>query len=425
MVEYRPHIEDKMTKKRKRKYQDKPTAEQIESELASVESMDDFFGRDGVFARLFASTMEEMMEAELSDHLGYEKHEAKGRNSGNSRNGRYSKKVRTSAGDTSVHVPRDRNGTYEPALLEKYSSNTNELEEKILGLYAKGVSTRDIEETMRDLYGIAVSASTVSKITGKVQEAVIAWQNRPLAAIYPIIYLDAIHIKIRRDGRVQNTAVYIVLAIGLDGHRDILGHWVGDGGEGANFWLSVITDLQTRGVEDVFIACVDGLNGFSEAIEAVFPQTIVQRCIIHQIRTSLRYVSSGDQKAFMADLKKVYKAATREAAEQALGALSDKWSDQYVMAVRSWETHWDELSAYFDFPAQMRRIIYTTNTVEGYNRQLRKVTKTKGAFPSPDAVTKLLYLAQRNIVHKWKRPIVDWPKILNQLAIRFEDRFPL
>lgn len=219
--------------------------------------------------------------------------------------------------------------------------------------------------------------------------------------------------------------MYVVLAIDLDGQRNILGHWVGDGGEGANFWLTVITDLQTRGVEDIFIACVDGLNGFSEAIEAVFPQTIVQRCVIHQIRNSLRYVSSGDQKAFMADLKKVYKAATREEAEQHLLSLSDTWSDRYIIAVRSWETHWDELSAYFDFPAEMRRIIYTTNTVEGYNRQLRKVTKTKGAFPSPDAVAKLLYLAQRNITRKWTRPIVDWPKILNQLAIRFEGRFSL
>lgn len=402
-----------------------PTTERVAAELATARTVDDFFGRDGIFAKLFAATLEEMLEVELSQHLGYEKHEARGRNSGNNRNGSYEKKIRTSSGETVLTIPRDRNGSFEPQVVAKYQPNTNELEEKVLGLYAKGVSTRDIEDTLGDLYGVTVSASTVSKITDKVQQQVRAWQNRPLATIYPLIYLDAIHLKIRREGKVSNTAVYVVLAVDLEGQRDILGHWIGEGGEGANFWLSVVSDLQTRGVEDVFIACVDGLTGFSEAIHAVFPQVIVQRCIVHQIRNSLRYVSSTDQKAFMADLKTVYKASTRAEAETNLLQLGETWSNQYAIAVRSWENNWEELAAFFDFPAEIRRAIYTTNAIEGYNRQLRKVIKTKGAFPSADSASKLLFLAQRNIAKKWTKSILNWPKILNQLAIRFDGRFPI
>lgn len=402
-----------------------PSAEKVQEELAKAENMDDFFGREGIFARLFSKTMEQMLEAELSDHLGYERYETIGRNSGNSRNGHYDKKVRTSDGDVEIQVPRDRNGTYDPKIVPKYGSNTNELEEKILGLYARGVSTRDIQDTLGELYGVDVSASTISKVTDKVIEEVEAWQNRPLAAIYPIIYMDAIHIKIRRDGKVSNTAVHIVLGVDLNGHRDVLGHWVADGAEGANFWLSVVTDLQNRGVQDIFIASMDGLTGFSDAIHAVFPNTVIQRCIIHQIRNSLRYVSWKDQKAFIQDLKMVYQAPNREAAETNLLHLGERWSDKYAIAVRSWENNWDELSTFFDFPAEIRRLIYTTNTIEGYNRQLRKVTKNKASFPSPQAVRKLLFLANINILKKWTRPIYNWPLILNQLAIRFEDRFPL
>ena len=402
-----------------------PSAEKISAELATVRSMDDFFGREGIFARLFATTMEEMLEAELSEHVGYEKYEARGRNSGNSRNGSYQKKVRTSAGDTIVEIPRDRNGSFKPGLIENYNSNTNELEEKILSLYARGVSTRDIEDTLNEMYGITVSSSTISRITDKVQGLVREWQTRPLAAIYPIIYLDAMHLKIRREGRVSNTAVYIVLAVDLEGNRDIPGHWIGSGGEGANFWLTVVSDLQSRGVEDIFIACMDGLQGFSDAIKAIYPETIVQRCIIHQIRNSLRYVSSKDQKAFVSDLKKIYKAGNRTLAEENLLRLNDTWGKQYAVAVRSWENNWEELAAFFDYPAEIRRVIYTTNSIESYNRQQRKVIKTKGAFPSAESAQKLLFLAQRNITKKWTRPIFNWPKILNQLAIRFEGRFLL
>lgn len=402
-----------------------PTAEEVQAELAKVQSMDDFFGKEGVFAKLFASTLEQMLEGELTEHLGYEPYEAAGRNSGNNRNGRYAKKVRTSTGEATVQVPRDRNGEFEPQILARYAGNTNELEEKILAMYARGLSTRDIAGTLAELYGVDISAATISTITEKVWPLVEAWQSRPLARIYPIVYLDAIHIKLRREGRVVNTAVYNVLGVDMEGQRDILGHWIGDGGEGANFWLSVLTDLQNRGVADIFLACVDGLNGFSEAIRAVFPQTQVQRCVIHQIRSSLKYVSWKDHKAFVADLKRVYQAATRDEAESNLGQLDQRWGTKYPMAVRCWQTNWLEASTFFDYPAEIRRIIYTTNSVESYHRQLRKVMKTKAAFPTPEAARKLMYLATQRITRQWTAPIRDWAKILNQLAIRFEGRFEL
>ena len=315
-----------------------PSVERIQQELATATSIDDFFGKEGIFARLFATTLEHMLEAELTAHLGYQPYAAKGRNSGNSRNGKRAKNLRTSAGDMQIQVPRDRNSEFQPALLDKYQTSTNELEDKIIALYAKGVSTRDIQENLQELYGVEVSAQTISTITDKVWSLVEAWQSRPLAAVYPIVYLDCIHLKLRRDGRVLNTAVYIVLGVDVDGQRDVLGHWVGDGGEGANFWLSVVTDLQTRGVEDIFIACIDGLTGFKEAIHAVFPKTQIQRCIIHQVRHSLTYVSWKDRKAFVADLKTIYQAPTREAAEERLLELDERWGERYAVAVRSWET---------------------------------------------------------------------------------------
>jgi len=292
-------------------------------------------------------------------------------------------------------------------------------------MYAKGMSTRDIQDMLTELYGIDVSPDTISAITDKVWPLVEAWQNRPLAPVYAILYLDAIHIKLKRDGKIDNVAVYNVLGYGLDGHREILGHWIGDGAEGANFWLSVITDLQNRGVQDVFIAAIDGLTGFKDAIQSVFPKTQVQRCVIHQIRQSLKYVVWKDRKAFVADLKTVYQAATREKAEANLLQLEQTWGSKYGAAVRSWQNNWDDLATFFEFPKQIRRLIYTTNSVEGYHRQLRKVIKTKGSFPTEQSVRKLLYLATLNITKKWTAPIQNWPLILNQLAIRFEDRMPV
>jgi putative transposase len=402
-----------------------PSVERIQQELATAKSIDDFFGKEGIFAKLFSGTLEQMLEAELTAHLGYQPYAAAGRNSGNSRNGKRARSLRTSNGDMTIQVPRDRTSEFQPVLLEKYQTSTNELEEKIIALYAKGVSTRDIQENLEELYGVEVSAQTISTITDKVWSLVEAWQSRPLAAVYPIVYLDCIHLKLRRDGRVSTTAIYIVLGVDVDGQRDVLGHWVGDGGEGANFWLSVVTDLQARGVEDIFIACIDGLTGFKDAIQAVFPKTHIQRCIIHQVRHSLTYVSWKDRKAFVADLRKVYQAPTRGAGEERLLELGERWGDKYAVAVSSWERHWEDLATMFDYPAEIRRLIYTTNTVEGYNRQLRKVVKTKGALPSGDAARKLLYLVTMGITKKWTAPVFNWAKIRNQLAIRFEGRFPL
>jgi putative transposase len=401
-----------------------PSVERVQQELASATSLDDFFGKGGIFARLFATTIEQMLEAELTAHLGYEPYAPEGRNTGNSRNGKRTRSLRTSAGDTTVTVPRDRNGSFQSPLLEPYQTSTNELEDKIIGLYAKGMSARDIQSTLKDLYGVEVSAATVSAVTDKVWHLVETWQNRPLAAVYPIVYLDAIHLKLRRDGKVLNTAVYIVLGVDLEGQRDVLGHWVGDGAEGANFWLSVVTDLQARGVQDIFLACVDGLSGFKAAIQAVFPTTQIQRCIIHQVRHSLTYVTWKDRKAFVRDLRAIYQAPTREAAETELLNLSEKWGQTYAVAVRSWEANWEDLATMFDYPPDIRRLIYTTNTIEGYNRQLRKVIKTKGAFPTAEAARKLLFLVTRDITRKWTMPPQNWAHVLNQLAIRFEGRFP-
>lgn len=400
-----------------------PSAEIVQEELSKAKSIDDFFGKEGIFARLFASTLEEMLEAELTEHLGYERHEAKGRNSGDSRNGSYPRKLRTSQGESTIQIPRDRNGTFDPQILPRGSAaNTNELEDKIIGMYAKGMSVRDIQAQLAELYGIDVSASTLSAVTDKVWGLVEEWQSRTLDPIYAIVYLDAIHLKLRRDGKIQNTAVYIVLGVDLEGQRDVLGHWIGNGGEGANFWLTVITDLQTRGVQDILIACMDGLTGFKEAVLAVFPQTEIQRCVIHQIRNSLKYITWQDRRPFMADLRQVYGAATLEAAQAGLETLSEKWRSKYAIAVRSWENNWEDLTTFFDYPAEIRRLIYTTNTVEGYNRQLRKITKSKGAFPSAQAARKLLFLINRDIIKKWSTPFVQWPLVLHQLTIRFEHR---
>jgi len=402
-----------------------PSVERIQQELARATSIDDFFGKDGIFARLFADTLEQMLEAELTAHLGYPRHAPEGRNSGNSRNGKRPRTLRTSTGDTTIQMPRDRNSTFQSPLLDAYQTSTNELEDKIVGLYAKGMSARDIQATLHEAYGVEVSPATISTVTDKVWSLVEAWQNRALAAIYPIVYLDAIHLKVRRDGKVLNTAVYIVLGVDLDGQRDVLGHWVGDGAEGANFWLSVVSDLQARGVQDIFIACIDGLTGFKEAIQAVFPRTQIQRCLIHQVRQSLTYVSWKDRKAFTADLKTIYQAPTREAAEMKLLEMAERWSDRYPMAVRSWENNWEDLATMFEYPSEIRRLIYTTNSIEGYNRQLRKVTKTKGAFPTDEAVRKLLFLANRDITRKWTAPVSNWARIRNQLVIRFAGRCPM
>jgi len=402
-----------------------PTAEQIQHELENARSIDDFFGKDGVMTRLVGDMLTEMMKAELTGELGYERYEAQGRNSGNSRNGSYTRKVKSSQGEREVEVPRDRKGEYQPKVLEQYQTRTKELEERSIAMYARGMTARDIRDMVGDTYGMTISEQMVSDITNKIIPFVEEWQSRPLEPVYPVIYLDAIHYTLRKDHQVAKRAVYIVLAVNLEGRKEVLGHWVGDGGEGASFWLNVVSDLQNRGVEDVLIACIDGLSGFKDAIQSVFPKVEIQRCIIHQIRNSMKYVSWKDRKAFAADLKQVYQAPTREAAENALLALAETWGDNYAMAVRSWENNWDDLTTMFRFSKDIRRLIYTTNIVEGYNRQLRKVSKNRGVFPSDMAVRKLLWLAHQDIAKKWTMPIPNWVLILNQLAIHFEGCFPL
>jgi transposase-like protein len=402
-----------------------PSIEAIREEMNKAESLDDFFGKEGIMARLFGEMLTEMMKAELTEQLGYEKYEAKGRNSGNSRNGSYERRVKSSQGEIKVEVPRDRAGEFSPRILKEYQTRTNELEEKIIAMYGRGMTTRDIGEHVAEMYGMDISAEMVSQVTDKVIPLVEEWQNRPLEPVYPVIFLDAIHYSMRKDHQVRKRAVYVVLAVNLTGRKEVLGHWVGDGQEGASFWLSVLTDLNNRGVEDLLIACVDGLPGFKEAIEATFPETIIQRCILHQVRNSLRYVVWKDRKDFANDLKSIYRADTRQLAELALEDLADKWGDKYAAAIRSWQEHWEELSAMFQFSKSLRRLIYTNNNIESYHRQLRKVSKNRGVFPSDMAVRKLLFLAHRNIAKRWSQPLPNWAKILNQLAIHFEGRFEL
>lgn len=402
-----------------------PDAELVQRELASAKSIDDFFGKEGIFARLFANTVEQLLDVEMTEHLGYEAYAPQGRNSGNSRNGKRPRQLRTSGGDMTIAVPRDRKSEFEPAILAAHQTSSNELETKIIYLYGKGVSTRDIAQTLSEIYGVDISAATISAITDKIKALAETWQNRELAAIYPIIYLDAIHVKLRHDGKVENIAVYNVLGMDLEGRKDVLGHWIGTGAQGSNFWLSVVKDLQARGVQDIFIACIDGLSGFKEAIQAIFPLVLIQRCIIHQLRNSLKYVTWRDRKAFASDLKTVYTAVNREAGEGALLSVAEKWRKQYPMAVKCWVNEWEDLATFFDFPQESRRLIYTTNAVEGYHRQLRKVIKTKASFPTADAVRKIMFLADRDITEKWTMPVPNWANILNQLAIRFEGRFSI
>jgi len=390
-------------------------AKEVAKDCKSVEDV------HNLLKDLFKGTLQEILEAEMSEHLGYDKHSVSGNNTGNSRNGYSSKTLKTSMGETEIKVPRDRNGDFEPQIIKKHEKNASEIEQQIIAMYAKGMSTRDIEAHMRDIYGIEISADLVSKITDKVMPMLTEWQSRPLEKIYPIVFLDAIHFKVRKDNRIINKAAYSVLGINIEGEKEILGIWVGEH-ESASFWLGVCNDLKSRGVEDIFIACKDGLKGFSEAINTVFPRTSIQLCVIHQIRNTLKYVSFKDQKKLMVDLKTIYKALTLEEAEFAFEEFKEKWGKKYPVVIKSWEDNWLELTTYFDYPQGIRRLIYTTNTVEAYHRQLRKVTKTKTAYPTDGSLRKIVYLATMEISKKWTMPIANWAECVSQFAIQFEDR---
>ena len=390
----------------------------LSSNISSMEDIQD------LFKETIAEFMESGLEAELDDELGYGRYDYRNKDTDNSRNGHSSKTLRTSYGDVEVAVPRDRKGEFEPQLLKKnQTSVSQDIEEKILSMYAKGMTTRDIETHIQDIYGIEVSDTTISRITDKILHIAKEWQQRPLEAVYAVVFLDAIHYHVRSEGQIVKKAVYIALGINLDGKKDVLGMWVGEN-ESAKYWTTVLNGLKNRGVEDIFIACTDNLTGFSAAIGAVFPKTEIQNCIIHQLRNSSKYVSYKDIKELMADLRSVYAAVDEPAALDALDAFSTKWETKYPKISRSWRENWANLSTYFKYPQEVRRLIYTTNSIEGFNRQLRKVTKTRSVFPTDDSLFKMLYLAMVDITQKWTGRQRDWSKIHAQLSIYFAERMP-
>ena len=365
---------------------------------------------------MFSDILEEVLQCEIEEQLGYEKHQRRSDEPGNYRNGSTKRKLKTQFGEVDVNVPRDRNGSYEPQILNKYQRNIDGLEEKILSLYAHGMSTRDIQEQVKDLYNIEISSELVSKISEKIMPQVNEWQSRPLEAYYPFIFMDAIHYKIRDNHQIVSKAAYVVLGINNEGYKEILGIWVG-GNESSKFWLGVLNDLKTRGVKTVNLFCVDGLTGFKEAIQAAFPFAGIQRCIIHQIRSSTKYVSYKHIKEFVADLKLIYTSINEEMAMERLIEFKEKWGKDYPSAVKSWEENWGILATFFAYPPEIRKIIYTTNIIEGLHRQFRKVTKTKSIFPNDDSLRKMLYLAAQNITKKWTMRYRNWDMILSQLEI--------
>lgn len=374
-------------------------------------------GKDGVFAPLLQQFLESALEGEMAAHLN--EHE---RSQGNKRNGKGTKTLKTSDGMVTIATPQDRQSNFEPQIVKKRETVlADNLAPKIIGLYGLGMSFRDISQHIKEMYDVDISHDTLSEITDRVVPLVKEWQNRPLEAVYPIVWLDAMHYKVRDGGKVVSRAVYNILAINVEGHKDLIGMYISES-EGANFWLSVLTDIKSRGAKDILIACTDNLTGFSEAILSVYPQAEVQTCVIHQIRNSLKYVASKDQKTFMKDLKVVYQAANKSQAEDGLIRLEEIWGKKYPIVLKSWNNNWDKLSTYFQYDEHVRRLIYTTNAVEGFHRQVRKVTKTKGAFPNDMALLKLIYLTVENISKKWTQPLQNWSLTVQQLSIKFGDR---
>lgn len=402
------------------------TNEELNSVMAKAKEQfkkgEPLFGKNGAFHFMLEEFLNKALDAEMDNHLA----ENKGNGGRDRRNGKMRKTVLSEYGPVEIETPRDRDGTFEPEVVKKRETILAEgLSDKIVGLYATGQSTRDIAKFIEENYGSSISAETISRITDKVWPEIQSWRNRGLEDVYPIVWLDAIHYKVKDEkGAAVSRAVHNVLGVDRHGFKDLLGMYVSQS-EGANFRLGVLTDLKNRGVKDILVACVDGLKGFPDAINAVFPDTDVQLCVVHQIRNSLKYVASKNRKEFLADLKLVYRAATLEKAEMELQNLAVKWNGKYPVVVRSWQENWSNLSRYFQYTGEIRRLIYTTNTVEGYHRQVRKVTKTKGVFTSDDSLVKLVYLAYRNIKKKWTMPLANWSLIAQQLCIRFNDRFKI
>lgn len=389
--------------------------------IENIKSGQDLTGKDGILTPLIKEMIEAALEGEMDSHLS----ECKNNNESNRRNGKLKKTMRTGTGSFELCTPRDRESSFEPELIKKRQTVLNEsLDNKILSLYAAGMSYTTITEHLKDMYGLDVSAAKISLISDKLLSVITEWRNRPLEKVYPIVFLDAMHFKVREDGKVASKACYTVLAINTDGTKDILGMYLSEN-EGSHFWLSVLNDLRTRGVEDILIASIDGLKGFPDAIAKVFPKTEIQLCVVHQIRNSLKYVVSKDQKAFMVDLKLVYKATSKDLAEHHLLELGEKWGKKYPAVIKSWQANWESLSQYFKYPEELRRIIYTTNIVEGFHRQIRKYTKNKGAFTSENALIKLIYCACQKVLGKWDQCMHNWALIISQLQIYFEGRLNL
>ncbi|WP_338463141.1 IS256 family transposase [Brevibacillus borstelensis] len=384
----------------------------------NIKSVDDV---QSALKDLFADTIQEMLEAEIESSLGYAKHDMKNKRTTNSRNGYSKKTVRSEYGDVDIQVPRDREGDFEPNIVKKHQSNVTGIEDQILALYAKGVSTRDIQDHLQQLYGIEVSPTLISNVTNKIVPMIKEWQNRPLQAVYAVVFLDAIHFKVKQDGAIVNKAAYMVIGIDLDGHKDVLGIWIGEN-ETAKFWLHVLNELKNRGVQDILITSVDNLRGFTEAISACYPKTEIQKCVIHQIRNSIKYVSYKDLKKITSELKPIYKAPTEQAALEELEQFEQTWGSKYPLMVRSWRNNWDEIATFFKYPPEIRKLIYTTNVIESYHRQLRKVTKGKAMFPTDDALLKMLYLVTMDVLRKWTGRVQNWGQILLQLSVFFEDR---
>ena len=399
------------------------TNELIDSLLADYKKPEDLIGENGLLKLLTKKLVERAQQAEMAEHLGHAKHESVANPAGNTRNGTSRKTLKGDFGELPIEIPRDRHGSFEPQIVTKHQTRWAGFDEKILSLYARGMTVREIQSHLEEMYGAEVSPSLISSVTDAVMDDAKAWQARPLDALYPIVYLDCIHVKTRDAGAVRAKAVYLALGISMSGEKELLGLWIAQT-EGAKFWLQVVTELKNRGVQDTVIACVDGLKGFPEAIEAVYPQTAVQLCLVHMVRHSLNYVSWKRRQAVATDLKTIYAAATVDEAEIRLQEFDEKWGTDYPTIVKSWRSNWARITPFFDYPPEIRRIIYTTNAIESVNMSLRKITKNRGSFPSDDALLKLFYLALANIAKKWTMPLRDWKAALTRFTIQFEERMP-
>lgn len=400
------------------------SAKELVGELLGGYSPDELLGSGGLLRTLTKAIVERALEAEMTHHLGYEHSGSRPLSLNNTRNGQGSKTLKTEHGEVPIQVPRDRDGTFSPQIVKKRQTRVAGLDEKVIGLYGRGMSVRDIQEQLRELYDVNVSADLISNVTDSILDEVKAWRHRPLDPIYPIVYLDALVVKGRDGNLVKNKAVYVVLGVNMAGHKEVLGLWI-QSTEGAKFWHQVLTDLKNRGLGDILIACTDGLTGFPEAIESVFPQTITQTCIVHLLRNSVRYVPWKERKAVMFDLKPVYTAANEEVALEALAAFDANWGSKYPMITQSWQNAWERVVPFLAFPPDIRKVIYTTNAIESINRQIRKITKTKGHFPTDESIYKILFLGLKNASKKWTMPIRNWSCALNQFAILFPGRLPL